>query len=233
MFDQRLIKAIVLVTTSLLFQAAPAHAVIIASTLNAGQYSASGTVVSGSASSFGETDLAAPFTSSGNYSVDQIDVGLTHVFGTNSAVVGLWTDVGGIPTVELGSWNVSNQPAVGATSILTTITGISGINLTAGGLYFLTIFPGASDTEDVWNDNTLGILGLTFSLDGGTSWGQEDNVNRPAFDVLGNAAAVPEPATLSLFALLGLGAIARRRKSRKATRNGLCFYVGELLVPRE
>lgn len=217
----RIKLAITFVTTSLLFQA-PAHATVIASTLNAGLYnSAAGQVASGSASFVGEEEFAAPFISSGNFSVDQIDVGLTNNAGTNSAVVGLWTDVAGIPAVELGSWNVNNQPHFGSTgSILTTITGISGINLTSGGHYFITIFPGASDTWDVWNGNTLGIVGADFSTDGGVSWTQQANLDRPAFDVLGTAAAaVPEPGTLSLFgfALFGLGASQRRRKSRKAT----------------
>ena len=214
MFVQRLLKSIAFVTTALLFQAS-AHAAIIASTLNAGQYSASGWIVSGAASSFGEFEIGAPFTSPGNYSVDQIDVGLTHIFGTNSAVVGLWTDVAGIPGVELGSWNVSNQPAIGSTSILTTITGITGIDLTSGALYFLTVFPGASDTEDAWNQNTLGILGLTVSSDGGTTWVQQggDGI-RPAFDVLGTAAAVPEPGsvTMLLTGLIGLIGFSLFRK---------------------
>jgi PEP-CTERM motif len=220
MHVQRLLKTIAVLSTGLLFQAT-AHAAVIASTLDAGLYKATGGQnVSGSASFVGETEIATPFTSSGNYSVDQIDVGLTNNEGTNSAVVGLWTDVGGIPTVELGSWNVSNQPAFGSTgSVLTSITGISGINLVSGGHYFITIFPGASDTWDVWNGNLLGIAGADFSTNGGASWTQQANLDRPAFDILGTAAAVPEPATLTLFgfALFGLGTIPRRRKSGKTT----------------
>src|SRR5580698_5201623 len=54
--------------------------------------------------------VAEIFTSSGNFEVTQIDIGLVYQNGTNSAVVSLWTDSAGQPGTELGSWNASNFP---------------------------------------------------------------------------------------------------------------------------
>src|ERR1035438_2868113 len=70
-------------------------------------------VVAG-AGALGDTILTAnAFTSSGDYAVTQIDLGLTWVTGTNGAIVSLWTENGTVPGAELGSWAVFDPLPVG------------------------------------------------------------------------------------------------------------------------
>jgi hypothetical protein len=137
---------------------------------------------------------AAAFMSTGNYVVSQIDVSLNWFQGTDSATVSLFTDVGNVPGVLLGSWAVSGQQDLPAPP-LTTIAGITGITLTNGVSYFLQIAPGGADTKDGWvlGPSVGGVLYDPPCLCSGSI------VRLPAFDVLGSA--VPEPATAGLIAL--------------------------------
>jgi PEP-CTERM motif len=171
-----------------------------------------GGTIGGSTSGPGFISQANEFTSSGNFDVSQIDLGLAFVSGTNSAVVSLWTESGGLQDTELGSWNVSSLPDFGSTSnTVTSITGISGISLASGLNYFLQVDAGASDTWDAWNWNTIGATGLVV-YDTGSGWASNNNATLYAFDVV-SASVVPEPGTLALVgaSVLGLAGLRRRR----------------------
>lgn len=195
----------------------PALATTIFSTLDgSGTYNSNfGWTIGSSSVSYSS---ASGFVSPGNFSLEQIDLGLSNVLGTNSATVSLWTDAAGVPGTLLGSWSVSNQPFFGSTdSALTTISGISGIDLLAGAAYFLVVVPGASDTWDAWNESTVSTGDVLFSTDGGATWGTNGGAQAlGAFDLLGSAAGgnVPEPITITLFGagLAGAAAMRRRRK---------------------
>lgn len=195
---------------------APALATTIFSTLDgSGKYDAGDAWTIGSSPvSFSS---ASGFVSPGNFSLEQIDVGLSNVTGTNSATVSLWTDAAGVPGTLLGSWSVSNLPAFGATdSALTTISGISGIDLLAGAAYFLAVAPGAGDTWDTWNWSTVSTGDVLYSTDGGATWGTNGGAQAlGAFVLIGSTGgSVPEPITITLFGagLAGAAAMRRRRK---------------------
>src|SRR6266581_4135269 len=95
-----------------------------------------GWTVGGPNSPVGLVNDAEQFTSLVSGSVTQIDVGLGWVVGTNSATIELWTSVGNLPGVMLGSGTVTNLPVFGSTStILGTVTGNLGA-ITAGDQYF-------------------------------------------------------------------------------------------------
>jgi hypothetical protein len=107
--------------------------------------------------------LAQLFTSAGNYKVTQIDIALLRQFGTNSAVISLWTDSAGQPGTELGSWTVSGFPTIGSVSTPTAsmaggqiISGITGVSLSAGQSYFLIAAPtsASSNTALTWFQET-------------------------------------------------------------------------------
>jgi hypothetical protein len=130
--------------------------------------------------------LAMLFTSPITANVSQIDIALGHSAGANSFTVSLDVNNGGTLGTVLGSFVVS--PAAFGGPDLLTISGISGITLSAGGSYFLSTSPNAADTIGVWNDNSIRAEGTiiqginTFPL-----------APLGAFDVLGTPAAVPGP----------------------------------------
>src|SRR5204862_7553143 len=88
--------------------------------------------------------------------------------------------------------------------------------LTFGTTYWLVATPGAADTFAGWPVNNTGATGprVVQSSPGGefTLFGANDA--QGAFDVIGTAAAVPEPATIT-FAAAGLALLAAVRLRRK------------------
>lgn len=154
-----------------------------------------------------------------NYSLSQIDLGLAHVVGTNEADIVLYgsnsTDTA--PEATISSWTVANQPQAGSSdSVLTTISGITGITLTSGNTYFIGVLPFNSSTYDFWNVASLTTPGYGYEITA-TGGGPEPTTEAGAFDVIGTPVAnVPEPLTLSIFGagLCGLAFGVWRRRNR-------------------
>ena len=175
---------------------------------------------------YGLDTLAVQFTSAHNIPVKQIDVALYwlgHVGTTNAATVSLVTDPSGDPGVfgtTLGSWSLVNLPTYccGSPSV-ETISGITGVNLKAGDLYFLIVSAGGADTLG-WAFNSNGQYGTI-------DWGGSIRVNQnplPLFDILGPpvVSQTPLPAALPLFATcLGvMGVLGWRRKRQAHAHQG-------------
>ena len=148
-----------------------ANAATVFSTFGPGQsFDLLGVLISGPTSAvlFG-SQYADGFTSPGYFNVDQIDVALANLSGTNSANVSLWTDVADVPGSELGSWTLNGQPPFGSFQV-TAISGITGISLTKKSKYFLAVSPGAADTYDQWMGNNVGAQGPIAHMIGGGGW---------------------------------------------------------------
>lgn len=145
--------------------------------------SSTGWTVSGSSSGTGQQFTSAmSFTPTSNAQVTQIDLGLTHVSGWNTATVQLARDSGGIPGTVLGTWTVSGQPSYPSCCGVTTFsTGLIAVG--AGRKYWVVVSAiNGSDTEDAWNWNTTGATGGDFY--DGTTWYMYGNPTG-AFDVIG------------------------------------------------
>lgn len=158
--------------------------------------------------------VADPFTASISGTLSQIDLGLGHVSGTNSAVVSIYTDVSNNLGTLVFSGTVFNQPAFDSSStILATLSATAGI-LVAGDDYYLVVAPGAADTADAWNFNNTGATG-TILFDNGSGFNDSQPDTLQAFDVRVNATTVPEPSSwLTLGAeLLCLLAVASWKRS--------------------
>jgi len=166
---------------------------------------------------------------SGQFNVTQIDLAMVedqksaNTFFLNTFTASIWTDNGGIPGTQLGSWNLSTSVPNGTCCGLTTRNGITGVTLTGGDTYFMAAGPVTpSDGSKVeWENNTQGATTLEVgSLNGGVSWIKGGSVTNAAFDVLGVAPpppSVPEPASLILLGG-GLAAVFAARKSRKTAQ---------------
>ena len=138
---------------------------------------------------------AAEFTSQATGSVSQIDVAVSPVgSGTNSFFVALYTDSNNLPGTEIAQF--SNQVAVGCPGLV-SITGISGLELTAGTSYFLVVGPTnlSSNTYELWDLNNqspgpaMGLhldatSGCTNGTGNGCNWNSLGTQILAAFDVL-------------------------------------------------
>jgi len=153
--------------------------------------------------------LAMLFTSPITADVSQIDIALAHSPGvTNSFTVSLDVNNGGTLGTVLGSFVVVS-PATLPNPDLLTISGISGITLSAGGSYFLSVSPNAADTIGTWNFNSIRAEGTVIQ---GTNTFPVSPLG--AFDVLG----VPGPiagAGIPGLIFAGGGLLGWWRRRRK------------------
>jgi hypothetical protein len=168
-----------------------------------------GWTIAGPSSGAGEAySVAMAFTSSGTYALTQIDVAIGLIIGTSSVDLALYSDSGGAPGSQLGSWTITSLTDFGSCCSIESIFPGTSITLDAGAQYWLWASAG-SDTFAAWSWNNIGQTGPMWS-DSGDAGTQTQG----AYDILG-VNPVPEPASgllvASAIALLG---VALRRRPR-------------------
>jgi hypothetical protein len=203
-----------------------ANAAIIFSDLGTGSsvYTADQAEIGAEGSGVGPSpEHASLFTASGVgvFNVTQIDLGVAQATGdAGTFTASLWTNSGGVPGTELGSWNMSTTNPEFTCCALATQTGITGVSLTGGVQYFLVIAPQVpGDSSKVyWQSNSFGLTHTALgSINGGASWLSAPNANLEAYDVIGDpVSTAPEPGS---WCLLGAGLIIGFVK-RKTAQTG-------------
>jgi hypothetical protein len=173
--------------------------------------------VSTASSCCGLHNAAMAFTSPIDADLAQIDIAIQHAQGSanSGTTLTLYTKVGNNLGSPIASWVLGALPAFGTAGApgITTITGITGVHLTAGNSFFL-LAEAAGDDFNSWMTNDQSVFGITII--------EDSALPRllGAFRLLSEPTVIPLPAALPLFAG-GLGVIAllaHRRKQRHAAQ---------------
>jgi hypothetical protein len=167
--------------------------------------------------STGQVEFSAQFTPSVTAIFSEIELAISSIEGTNSAIIQLQNDNAGLPGSLIEGFMVTNLPSFGSSSSGNLVTAFSVLmpTLVAGTQYWVSALEGASNTLDAWNFNSIGQSGTaSSSLNGGTTWiSDPPNTLLPAFRV---DSAVPEPTNLLLLAIGATGLIGYSRRRRAA-----------------
>jgi len=179
-----------------------------------------GWTISGTSAPPGSFTTANEFTSLASGSVSEIDVAVSYVAGfQNSSFYAAIYTVGsnGTPGTELWSeTDLTSNQQFGGCCGLVSLTGITGLTLSAGESYFIVLGPADfnSNTYAVFNWNSTGATGVDeFSRDNGQTWTSNGVTTIGAFDIVGgNQPTVPEPSSLLLLGSGLVGAFTTMRK---------------------
>jgi PEP-CTERM motif len=177
-----------------------------------------------------QTAIAASFTPTTTAVLSDIQLavfyfgsGLTNPITNSSIVIELQNNNSGAPGSVIESWTASNLPVYNPSSgsqPLTFVSSTLSLTLSAGTQYWVSVLPGNSDTDAGWAVNSLGLMGVSSSNDGGSTWSPVTNappIYTPAFQVDSVASAVaPEPSNLFLAGtgIAGMVGYAWRRRKQ-------------------
>jgi hypothetical protein len=116
--------------------------------------------------------VANGFRPKADHIVTEVQVGATHLQGTNVLVVILNQDNHGVPGKALHTWHFSNLPDVWTCCTLQTGKYAKGIPVKKGKLYWVVLRPEVKfqDTWDIWADNVAEKQGKYFSNNTGSGW---------------------------------------------------------------
>ena len=148
-------------------------------------------------------------SSSGIFSVSQIDLAVTSTGLADTFYGSIWTESGGAPTTQVDNAYWSVDAVSGPCCNLVSISGVTNVALNGNEAYFLVLGPLASNTRVEFHLNNQNVFAdEMYSTNGGTTWNDNGPQLPGAFDILGSTASttVPEPTQLC-FILLGLGVI--------------------------
>src|SRR4051795_750254 len=161
---------------------------------------------------------AMPFTAPGTFTVTQIDVPIFQDLGLPNAVqLSIAADASGVPGATLGSWTLGNLPQLSHISrnccaLASLLLPDTSMQVSAGSKYWLVATSIGTTVGRLWFWNNTGASAQSYHQDQTGNWVANSGSTLGAFDVIGDPAPVPEPASAltSLTGLLGFAAFCRR-----------------------
>ncbi len=137
------------------------------------------------------------FTPKSNHTVTKIELALGYLGGTNEVIVSLDSDADGVPGTPIKTWKVKNLPNGGTCCTLAAVTDKSGVAVTAGVQYWITVTTNSSDKDAFlfWNVND------TDQIDPAPSAARCYSTNGQCRQDNGKWVAVPETPGLALAVL--------------------------------
>jgi len=167
-----------------------------------------GSTVSGAdVVNMGTQTIGNAFTvSGGNFQLGSIEVATFLQDGDNSLKISLAADNSGLPGATLESFSLSSLTYYPGTIL--SVSSITNPLLLNGGVYWVVLEAGASNTEAAWCSSQPHVDGPS-AWNNGTDWA----TNAPNFQAF-RVTSVPEPGTVSLLILgaaVSLLRLPRRR----------------------
>lgn len=216
---RRILSIAAIAVLAIMFQTGASRAAVIFDSLSGGYDPHYGWAVHYDGS-LGSAVPAMGFTPTSTYDLEQIDLALIGVLGTQ-ADLKLYAAAGNTPHQLIKSWHLSSSG--GSPSGVQSITGITGVTLFSGVQYFLQ-----ASAADVWSVSWMwNNMGITGPL----SWnGQSASTQTlAAFDVLGSLSdalppttSVPEPSIWVLM-IVGAGLMGSALRWRRSAHTlGIC-----------
>jgi hypothetical protein len=155
-----------------------------------GRYiSNSGWTISGPTSLIGEQVwIGAQFTPKNSTTLVEADVAVGYVTGTMGFVLNLYTDAGGVPGTLMATFKAKKMPTFGSCCALTRVFNGTGVPVTGGTPYWLTVETNAATADEwaAWNDNDVDQVDFgTNAVNNGAGWAATQLLPGPSFAVFG------------------------------------------------
>ena len=217
------VYTLTIIALTLTFNAIPAGAVALFSTLPATNTYNSPHFVSHDENTGSPTDLnwAFQWTPSVSATVSGIDMALSlgdqfSVVDENVAEVFLHADLAGLPGSVIDNYSFTSLTSETLGGAVESAASSLNPFVTAGTLYWISLSAGIPNnnlySQVGWHVNDQSMTGAYAEESNNSGWTLKgSNSTLAAFRISGNVAAVPEPSILMLLAL-GLGALGLMRR---------------------